>query len=44
MVEQNGDEIGLHAIGSPGVWKWFEVGPNGVKVATGRVNQVIIVR
>jgi hypothetical protein len=39
-----GDEIGLHAIGSSGVLKVIDVGPNGVKVQSGRVNQVIIVR
>lgn len=39
-----GDEIGLHAIGSNGVLKIVDVGPNGVKVQSGRVNQVIIVR
>jgi hypothetical protein len=39
-----GDEIGLHAIGSSGVLKVIDVGPNGVKVQSGRINQVIIVR
>lgn len=39
-----GDEIGLHAIGRNGVLKVVGVGPNGVKVQSGRVNQVIIVR
>jgi hypothetical protein len=43
MVSE-GDEIGLHAIGSSGVLKVIEVGPNGVKVQSGRINQVIIVR
>lgn len=44
FMVSKGDEIGLHAIGSPGVLKVIEVGPNGVKVQSGRVNQVIIVR
>lgn len=39
-----GDEIGLHAIGVNGVLKVIDVGPNGVKVQSGRINQVIIVR
>lgn len=39
-----GDEIGLHAIGSNSVLKIVDVGPNGVKVQSGRVNQVIIIR
>jgi hypothetical protein len=39
-----GDEIGLHAIGSNGVLKIVDVTPNGVKVQSGRINQVIIVR
>jgi len=39
-----GDEIGLHAIGSNNVLKIVDVGPNGVKVQSGRVNQVIIIR
>lgn len=43
MVSE-GDEIGLHSIGLPGVLKVVEVTPNGVKVQSGRVNQVIIVR
>ncbi len=43
MVSE-GDEIGLHAIGNSGVLKIIDVGPNGVKVQSGRVNQVIIVR
>jgi len=44
FMVSKGDEIGLHAIGSQGVLKVIEVGPNGVKVQSGRVNQVIIVR
>lgn len=39
-----GDEIGLHAIGVNGVLKVVEVGPNGVKVQSGRLNQVILVK
>ncbi len=39
-----GDEIGLHSIGVNGVLKVVEVGPNGVKVQSGRLNQVILVK
>ncbi len=43
MVKK-GDEIGLHAIGLNTVLKVIEVGSNGVKVQSGQVNQVVIVR
>jgi len=43
MVSE-GDEIGLHSIGVNGVLKVVEVGPNGVKVQSGRLNQVILVK
>lgn len=39
-----GDEIGLHAIGLNTVLKILDVGRNGVKVQSGRINQVILVR
>lgn len=39
-----GDEIGLHAIGQNTVLKVVDVSSNGVKVQSGQVNQVIIVR
>jgi hypothetical protein len=39
-----GDEIGLHAIGQNTVLKVVDISSNGVKVQSGRVNQVIIVR
>jgi hypothetical protein len=39
-----GDEIGLHAIGQNTVLKIVDVGQNGVKVQSGQVNQVIVVR
>lgn len=39
-----GDEIGLHAIGLNTVLKVIDVGSNGVKVQSGQVNQVVIVR
>lgn len=44
FMVSKGDEIGLHAFGSQGVLKVIDVGPNGVKVQSGRVNQVIIIR
>jgi len=43
MVKK-GDEIGLHAIGHSTVLKVIEVSANGVKVQSGQVNQVVIVR
>lgn len=43
MVKK-GDEIGLHAIGLNTVLKVIDVGSNGVKVQSGQVNQVVIVR
>lgn len=43
MVKK-GDEIGLHAIGQSTVLKVIEVSANGVKVQSGQVNQVVIVR
>lgn len=43
MVSQ-GDEVGLHSIGQNTVLKIIEVGSNGVKVQSGQVNQVIVVR
>lgn len=39
-----GDEIGLHSVGQNTVLKIIDVGPNGVKVQSGQVNQVIVVR
>jgi hypothetical protein len=39
-----GDEIGLHSVGQNTVLKIVDVGPNGVKVQSGQVNQVIVVR
>lgn len=39
-----GDEVGLHSIGQNTVLKIIDVGSNGVKVQSGRVNQVIVVR
>lgn len=43
MVKR-GDEIGLHAIGLNTVLKVIDVSSNGVKVQSGQVNQVVIVR
>ena len=39
-----GDEIGLQAIGQNSVIKIIKVDSNGVRVQTGQVNQVIVVR
>lgn len=39
-----GDEIGLQAIGQNSVIKIIKVDINGVRVQTGQVNQVILVR
>ena len=39
-----GDEVGLHSLGQNTVLKIVDVGPNGVKVQSGQVNQVIVVR
>jgi len=39
-----GDEVGLHSVGQNTVLKIVDVGPNGVKVQSGQVNQVIVVR
>lgn len=39
-----GDEVGLHSLGQNTVLKIIDVGPNGVKVQSGQVNQVIVVR
>lgn len=39
-----GDEIGLQAIGQNSVIKIIKVDANGVRVQTGQVNQVIVVR
>lgn len=44
FMVSKGDEIGLHAIGSTGVLKVVDVGPNGVRVQSGRLNQVILVK
>ncbi len=41
---RRGDEIGLHAIGLNTVLKVVDVSSNGVKVQSGQVNQVVIVR
>lgn len=38
------DEIGLHAIGQNSVLKIKKVDANGVRVQSGQVNQVIVVR
>lgn len=43
MVKK-GDEIGLHSIGLNTVLKVIDVSSNGVKVQSGQVNQVVIVR
>lgn len=39
-----GDEVGLHSIGQNVVLKIVDVSSNGVKVQSGQVNQVIVVR
>ncbi|MEQ1638607.1 MAG: hypothetical protein ABL903_18235 [Methylococcales bacterium] len=39
-----GEEIGLHAIGQNSVIKIIDVGTNGIKVQSGQINQVIVVR
>ncbi|HAF01549.1 MAG TPA: hypothetical protein DCO68_01315 [Methylophilaceae bacterium] len=39
-----GDEVGLHSIGQNVVLKIIDVSSNGVKVQSGQVNQVIVVR
>jgi hypothetical protein len=39
-----GDEIGLQAMGQNSVLKIIGVSANGVKVQSGQVNQVIVVR
>lgn len=39
-----GDEIGLQAIGQNSVIKIIKVDINGVRVQTGQVNQIIVVR
>lgn len=43
MVKK-GDEIGLHSVGLNTVLKVIDVSSNGVKVQSGQVNQVVIVR
>lgn len=44
FLVSEGDEIGLQSIGQNGVIKVIKVDTNGVRVQTGQVNQVIIVR
>lgn len=39
-----GDQIGLHAIGQNTVLEIMEVSSHGVKVRSGQINQVIVVR
>lgn len=44
FLVSKGDEIGLQGIGQNSVIKIIKVDANGVRVQTGQVNQVIIVR
>ncbi len=41
---RKGDEVGLHTLGQNTVLKIVDVSSNGVKVQTGQINQVIVVR
>jgi len=44
FLVSEGDEIGLQAIGQNSVLKIIKVDANGVRVQSGQVNQVIVVR